>query len=125
MNSLEGMSVLVTGANGFLGSVIREELERFKARVISVVWPPSKEYEQQADTTVLDLLNPADWKKLDIFGRIDAIIYCAVILPGVLPDGDLLNANQLMTYHLLAWGMRRKNSYFSFASTRRVHDLQS
>jgi nucleoside-diphosphate-sugar epimerase len=77
MSSLKGTSVLITGANGFLGSVIRGELEKLEARTISIIWPPSEEYKHKADTIALDLLSSAGWEKLDGFGRIDAVIHCA------------------------------------------------
>ena len=125
MSSLEGMSVLVTGANGFLGSAIKEELQRLKARIVSVVWPLSEGYQRQTDTVALDLTKSTGWERLDDVDSVHAIIHCAAILPGLLPDGDLLNKNQLMTYNLLGWGEKRKISYFVFASTCRVYGLQS
>ncbi len=125
MSSLEGMSVLVTGAGGFLGSAIKDQLERLNARVLSVVWPPSDQYAQQANTVVLDLSKPIGWEKLDIYGGVDVVIHCAAILPGALSDGELLNANQLMTYHLLEWAGKKQILYFIFASTCRVYGLQA
>ena len=125
MSSLEGMSVLITGANGFLGSVIKKELQRLKARVVSAVWPPSDAYQRQKDTVALDLSKSTGWEKLDDIDSVDATIHCAAILPGFLPDDDLLHTNQLMTYNLLKWGEKRKISHFVFASTCRVYGLQS
>jgi nucleoside-diphosphate-sugar epimerase len=125
MSSLEGISVLVTGANGFLGNAIKEELHRQKARIVSAVWPPSNVYHQQANTVAFDLSKAMGWEKLDPFGDIDAIIHCAAILPGGLPDDELLNVNQLMTLNLLQWGRKRNISHFIFASTCRVYGFQS
>jgi UDP-glucose 4-epimerase len=125
MNSLEGMSVLVTGASGFLGGAVKDELERLKARTISVVWPPSSEYAGRENAVLLDLSKPDGWESLEKFGSVDAIIHCAAVLPGALPGGDLLDVNQKMTYRILEWGVKKKISHFTFASTCRVYGLQS
>jgi len=125
MSSPQGLSILVTGANGFMGGVIQDELEKLKVRVVSVVWPPLEEDEGQKDKIAIDLSTPTGLGLLDAVDRVDAIIHCAAILPGAIPDLDLLSLNQLMTYNLLKWGCKRKVSHFLFASRCCVYGLQS
>ncbi len=126
MNTLEGMSVLVTGANGFLGSAIIQELRKRKARTVSLIWPPLLNTESsEQDTLAIDLRKTSSYKKINKYGQFDAVIHCAAILPGVASDFDTLMANQEMTYKLLEWTCGNQKKTIIYASTCRVYGLQN
>lgn len=123
---LAGAKVLVTGAEGFLGGAVRRELHRLGARTVSASRrPPGGAREPHDSAVALDLAQAAGWEGLDACGRIDAVVHCAAVLPGAAPEREMLVANQLMTYNLLAWAGTRGIGHFVLASTCRVYGLQS
>jgi nucleoside-diphosphate-sugar epimerase len=123
MMSLEGLSVLVTGASGFLGNVIIDELNKSGIKTVAVSWPPMASPSSGSIMVDLDLEQTDLYTKLDVYGPFYAIIHCAALLPGACHDRDLLISNQMMTYNLLEWGIRKGIRHFLFASSCRVYGL--
>lgn len=114
MKSLNESSVLVTGAGGFLGSVIAEHLKRQGARVVGTA--RSHHYNNNQGLLYLDLENAADLKVLNTDGPYGAVIHCAAALPGKMSDSELLFANQRMSYNLVKWTIDNDVRNFLFAS---------
>lgn len=114
METLNKRSVLVTGAGGFLGSVIAEHLKRQGARVVGTA--RSHHYHNNQGLLYLDLENPADLEVLDNRGPYEVVIHCAAALPGKMSDSELLSANQQMTYNLVKWTIDNDVRNFLFAS---------
>ncbi|WP_411877812.1 NAD-dependent epimerase/dehydratase family protein [Polaromonas sp. YR568] len=125
MKSLEGMKVLVTGASGFLGSVVAADLLACGADVLPLAGPKSGRSPAQAKALGLDLSDMADVQKLDVLGRFDAVVHCAAVLPGGMGEPGVLLENQKMTHNLLEWVIRANTGHFVLASTCRVYGAQS
>jgi UDP-glucose 4-epimerase len=119
MKSLNESSVLVTGAGGFLGSVIAEYLRKQGARVVGTAMSQQRHKKQKL--LCLDLGNPADLKGLDTEGPYEAVIHCAAVLPGKMSDSELLSANQRMTYNLVKWTVENDVRNFLFASSCNIY----
>jgi len=125
MKSLEGMKVLVTGASGFLGSVIAADLQACGADVVPLAGPKSGRQPAHAGVPGVDLSNMADLQKLDALGRFDAVVHCAAVLPGDMGEAGVLLENQKMTHNLLEWVIRARAGHFVLASTCRIYGAKS
>lgn len=119
METLNKRSVLVTGAGGFLGSVIVEHLKRQGARVVGTA--RSHHYHNNQGLLYLDLENPADLEVLDNREPYEVVIHCAAALPGKMSDSELLSANQRMTYNLVKWTIDNDVRNFLFASSCNIY----
>jgi nucleoside-diphosphate-sugar epimerase len=119
VKSLNESSVLVTGAGGFLGSVITEHLRKQGTRVVGTA--RGQEYHNKHKLLCLDLENTADLKFLDTDGPYGAVIHCAAALPGKIADSELVSVNQRMTYNLLKWAIDSNVRNFLFASSCNIY----
>lgn len=119
METLNDQSILVTGASGFLGSVIAAYFRSRGARVVGT----SRSQQCQSDQEVLclDLENSSDVQLLGTKGPYDAVIHCAACLPGYMSDLRLLSANQKITYNLVEWVLNNKVANFLFASSCSIY----
>ena len=114
MSKLKDSSILVTGARGFLGSVVMAYLKQHGARVTGTGRLPLNQSTQ--DLIAVDLEESAALKALDTAGSYDVVIHCAAVLPGKRSDLEVLIANQRMTNNLLQWVVSAGVSHFLFAS---------
>lgn len=122
MSKLEGSSVLVTGAQGFLGSVIMNYLKQNGMRVKGTARKSSKNTFQ--DMIMVDLEEPKSQKLLEDAGPFDAVVHCAAVLPGNRHDQELLIANIKITENLLNWSNCTDVPYFVFASSCNIYGYQ-
>lgn len=114
MSNLKDFSILVTGARGFLGSVVMAYLKQHGARVIGIGRPPLSQDTQ--GLIAVDLEELGALKALDLTGPYDVVIHCAALLPGKRSDLEVLIANQRMTHNLLQWAVNAGVSHLLFAS---------
>ncbi len=119
MSDLQGRSILITGAGGFLGNVVMEHSKQMGARVVGTVRSPKGEGNQ--DLVTLDLEKAETLKILDETGPFEAVVHCAAELPGKRPDMDLLIANQRMTDNILQWALKAQLQHFVFASSCNIY----
>jgi nucleoside-diphosphate-sugar epimerase len=123
MEDLKGRSILLTGAGGYLGGVVYEHLKKLDIRVIGIERPEISQYNDSFVS--IDLESQNDLKKLNTKGSLDAVIHFAAVLPGKSSDGELLIANQKMTYNIVEWAVENKVSSFIFASSCSVYGYSS
>ena len=109
---MKDRSILVTGASGFLGSVILSHLRSLGARVTGA----SRSGEVSAD-----LEDPRSIESLKSSGPFDSIVHCAAVLPGKRADSDVLNANLMMTNHVLEWATTENVRQFCFLSSCSIY----
>lgn len=121
--SLEGRSFLVTGASGFLGSVIREYLINLGASVVGTV--NSQLSVPTRNIVKLDLEDEISIAVIEELGPFDAVIHCAAILPGKRKKTGLLVANQVMTCNMINLTARMEIPHFLNISSCSVYGLQS
>lgn len=119
MKSLNASSVLVTGAGGFLGSVITEHLRKQGTPVVGTA--RGKQYHNKHKLLCIDLENAADLKVLDADGPYGAVIHCAAALPGKMADSELVFVNQRMTYNLVKWAIDSNVRNFLLASSCNIY----
>lgn len=119
METLNDQSILVTGASGFLGSVIAAYFRRGGARVVGTA--RSQQCQSDQEVLYLDLENSSDLQLLETKGPYDAVIHCAAVLPGKISDQELISVNQKMTFNVAAWALNNKVANFLFASSCSVY----
>lgn len=114
---LSDCSVIVTGAGGFLGSVVAGYFAGLGVRVVRTG------HRRASDSRLVqvDLEDDGSVATLARHGPFDAVIHCAAVLPGQRSDLDLLIANQRMTYHLATWTVRNGIGCFLYASTCSIY----
>ena len=119
MVSLKNKSVLISGASGYIGGVIAAKLHSYARNVFQI----DKTGIGTPSNTVIpvDLTEPNALENIPVSDSIDIIIHVAAILPGQMPDIDILLSNQLMTHNLLEWGIRKNIKQFLFASTCNIY----
>jgi len=113
-SDLNNHTVLLTGAGGFLGSVIHHHFVKRGACVICLTADPEK--GSQKGWVTIDLTNEAELIDLHQAGDFTAVIHCAAKLPRHGSDIDILLDNQKMTYLISKWAVAKKISHFLFAS---------
>lgn len=121
MMNLQDRSVLVTGANGFLGSVLLNHLRQRAMRVIGT----SLSSKGVEPFVKLDLESFSALTRFATYGTFDTIVHLAAVLPGLGDDLDMLIANQKMTYSILRWAVQSNTRYFLFASSCSVYGYTS
>ena len=109
---MKGRSILVTGASGFLGSVILSHLNGLGARVIGT---------SRTGEIPVDLEDPRSLESLKSSGPFDSLVHCAAVLPGKRADSDVLNANLMMTNHVLEWANQEGVQQFCFLSSCSIY----
>lgn len=88
MRSLEGRTVLITGANGGLGAqFVQQAIERGAAKVYAAARSPKRWEDGRIETLVLDINNPADIAQAVLLASdVDLLINNA----GIAPAGDAI-----------------------------------
>ncbi|MEO8150691.1 MAG: NAD(P)-dependent oxidoreductase [Bacteroidia bacterium] len=112
--------VLVTGAIGYLGGVAALELERYGYEVIRL-----SRYARHLNSIIVDLADKTSLSKLNELENIDAVCHFACVLPGRMPDDQLLITNQLIDRNIIEWACKAKIKHFIAASTCNVYGLTS
>ena len=115
----ETKNILLTGANGYLGNVILDKLEKSGHRLVCVQSPFDSEIKD--NFVQADLIQQNDLKKLDEHGPFDAVVHCAAMLPGTMSEEELYYANQKMTLNLANWAGEQQVDHFVFASSCSVY----
>lgn len=111
------MRVLVTGAAGFLGSVIVRELRQYDHEVIAA----SRQAEQtDSGNQRLDLLG-AIGPQFESDRPFDAIVHAAALLPGVTEENRVFLENQQMTLQLAQWASAQNVKHFVFLSSCSIY----
>ncbi len=123
MHSVGESSVLITGANGFLGQVIADLFKRKNISTIKIVEPGTP--SPQGEVFVVNLEDPTAYHQLTNIGRVGAVIHLAAVLPGQRNAVDILHANEKMTAYLLDWSLQHHVPHFIFASTCNIYGYQS
>ena len=114
------MKILITGANGFIGSHVAKALSR--EHELCLVDLSCGEEMENSERLAVDLRSEAEFKKLD--SRIDAIIHLA---QGVdyrdFPNSaiNVFDVNAFSTLKLLEYGRRVGAKKFLYASTGTVY----
>jgi UDP-glucose 4-epimerase len=112
-------SLLVTGASGFLGSVVTARLRDLGARVVGTTHGVSSDN----DLVPVDLEDYACLSKLNRRGPFDAVLHLAAVLPGRRGELETLMANERMTYNFAKWSVEQKTAKFLYASSCSVYGL--
>mgnify|MGYP006085173557 CR=1 FL=1 len=116
------MTILVTGASGFLGKKLIIELSKSKKKIIAI-------HRSDVDKALLklanvkwlniDLANPGN--KLDALPKIDTVVHLAGATLGAgKEDGIFFNSNELTTFNMLD-KLSRKCTNFIYASSQVVY----
>lgn len=123
MINLENFRVLVTGADGFLGSVIVDYLKMLGVDVIGTT------RQINSDTHVrfinIDLEDQSAIKSIEKKGPFDAVIHFAAFIPGNDERSEVIYKNLNITSNVLDIAVKTKVKNFIFASGCSVYGYQS
>jgi len=120
---MKDRSILVTGAAGFLGSVILSHLRKLGARAVGVA--RSSILSVPPPAVCIDLKDAKSVTLLNANGPYDSVVHCAAVLPGRAADFDLMIANITTTYNILEWALSAGVDHFCFASSCSVYGTQA
>ena len=112
-------SILVTGAAGFLGSVVLSCLRKLGARTVGL--SRTSDSAVSSPAVHVDLLDRKSFAALDAAGPFDGVVHCAAVLPGKRNDDDLIHANIAMTHNIVDWSLNANVQQFLFTSSCSVY----
>ena len=114
--------ILVTGSSGTIGTALCEALIKSGYDVVGVdrrknIWSPAV----QKRTVMLDLLKPAQFKKLP--AHLDMVIHLAAHarVYNLVKEPRLALENIETAYNVLEWARTRPVPRFLFASSREIY----
>jgi UDP-glucose 4-epimerase len=111
------MRVLVTGAAGFLGSVIVRELRQYDHEVIAASRQPERTDSGNQRLDLLGAIGP----QFESDRPFDAIVHAAALLPGATEENRVFLENQQMTLQLAQWAIAQNVKHFVFLSSCSVY----